>query len=465
MASKPIPVQEGVKFYPKRVVKKKVYDGETWETDKTNDRNKIKTNEHINITTKLTTTCICCNSDFPNRQELETHRKNCRFQPKESFIKHHRAPRIEDPRVVIEKMILPSSQPQQLSYADAAKSPSQQRVQVSSQAKPASKQTKNDPSSARAAPSKSTTSTSTAIGKKTTGGQINSAQSGPKRKIKPSSTPSPPPATTLSTDDSSNLPPAQMSNPHTKGNSENVPTIYTEITQWRRNLFKLPNGSLGKKFIDEKCKLLNRWASTEEEALMLLMMMPNLLLQRTSKKSKARENKDHLQRRLTMWDDGKLTDLMEEGKYIQSRLPEPTNRQNDEELVKAFRNHMTRGNVNAALRLLDKTNNKGILPINEETIRQLHEKHPVGEPIHEEMLLSGPIQHVHPVLFDDMNGELVRKVAMKMKGAAGPSCYDSDEWKMILTSRRYGSSSDDLCDAVARVAKTLCIENRTNEGE
>ena len=42
MASKPIPVQEGVKFYPKRVAKKKVYDGETWETDKTNDKNKIE---------------------------------------------------------------------------------------------------------------------------------------------------------------------------------------------------------------------------------------------------------------------------------------------------------------------------------------------------------------------------------------------------------------------------------------
>ena len=149
---------------------------------------------------------------------------------------------------------------------------------------------------------------------------------------------------------------------------------------------------------------------------------------------------------------------------IQSRLPEPTNRQNDEELVKAFRNHMIRGNVNAALRLLDKTSNKGILPINEETIRQLHEKHPVGEPIHDEMLLAGPKQHVHPVLFDDINGELVRKVAMKMRGAAGPSCYDSDEWKMILTSRQYVSSSDDLCDAVARVARTLCIEDRTNEG-
>ena len=93
----------------------------------------------------------------------------------------------------------------------------------------------------------------------------------------------------------------------------------------------------------------------------------------------------------------------------------------------------------------------------------MHEKHPVGEPAHEEMLLSGPMRHVHPVVFDDINGELVQKVAMKMKGAAGPSCFDSDDWKTILVSRQFGTSSGDLCDTIANVAKTLCTEDRTNQ--
>ena len=234
------------------------------------------------------------------------------------------------------------------------------------------------------------------------------------------------------------------------------------MTQWRRNLFKLPKGNLGKKFVDEKTKLLNRWATTnEEEALTQLMIMPNLLLQRTSKKTKARENKNHLQRRLELWENGKLNELMEEGKSIQNRLPKLPSRQSEEEMIKAFRNHMLKGNVNGALRLLNQANNKGILPITEETIKLLHEKHPVGEPQHEEMLLSGPIKHVHPVIFDDINGDLVRRIAMKMKGAAGPSCFDSDDWKTILVSRQFGTSSSDLCDSIAKVAKTLCTENRT----
>ena len=103
---------------------------------------------------------------------------------------------------------------------------------------------------------------------------------------------------------------------------DEVESVYREITQWRRNLFNLPKGNLGKKFVDEKTKLLNQWiTSNEEQSLMLLMMMPNLLLQRTSQKTKARENKNHLERRLKLWEEGKLSDLVEEGKCIQSRLP------------------------------------------------------------------------------------------------------------------------------------------------
>ena len=61
---------------------------------------------------------------------------------------------------------------------------------------------------------------------------------------------------------------------------------------------------MGKKYVEEMTRLINRWSATnEEDSLKLLMAMPNLLLQRSSKGVKARVNKDHLRR------DG----LMEEG--------------------------------------------------------------------------------------------------------------------------------------------------------
>ena len=220
--------------------------------------------------------------------------------------------------------------------------------------------------------------------------------------------------------------------------------------------------TLGKRYIDEMTRLLNKWSSTnEEEALKLLMMMPNMLLQRSSKKCKARENKNHLTRRLELWENKEFEKLVEEGKSIQQRLTENNGEKKERDWIRQFRDHMMMGRINAALRLLDKSGNKGILPISEETIKQLNVKHPVGEPLHDEMMLHGPVQDIHPIIFDDLNSELVRKVAMKMKGAAGPSCFDSDDWKNVLLSRVHGTSSGDLCEAVAKAAKALCTENRT----
>ena len=161
-----------------------------------------------------------------------------------------------------------------------------------------------------------------------------------------------------------------------------ISSIYSEITKWRRNLFRLPKGNLGKRFVDEMTKLLNTWSTTnEEDALMLLMSMPNLLLQRTSKKVKARVNKNHLIRRLNMWENSEYSELLEEGKCIQQRLKNGSqNQQQNEDWIKSFRNQMMRGKVNPALRLLDKNSAKGVLPICPETIAQLHEKHLRGEP-------------------------------------------------------------------------------------
>ena len=51
-----------------------------------------------------------------------------------------------------------------------------------------------------------------------------------------------------------------------------------------------------------------------------------------------------------------------------------------------------------------------------------------------EMRLLGPVNEVNPVLFDDINANLVKKVALKMRGAAGPSCFDANDWRGVLVS-------------------------------
>ena len=88
---------------------------------------------------------------------------------------------------------------------------------------------------------------------------------------------------------------------------------------------------------------------------------------------------------------------------------------------------MKTGNVNAALRLLTESPSTGILQINDDTIKQLHEKHPECQPLNYEMILKGPINQIHPIIFDYFNSELVQKVALKTKGAAGPSNFDAND--------------------------------------
>ena len=71
------------------------------------------------------------------------------------------------------------------------------------------------------------------------------------------------------------------------------------------------------------------------------MILPSLLLKKTSKGSKTRVNKDHLQRKFDMWDEKKIEDLVKEGKIIQSRFNDDNNGRVEEDMVKLlFRNLM-----------------------------------------------------------------------------------------------------------------------------
>jgi hypothetical protein len=69
----------------------------------------------------------------------------------------------------------------------------------------------------------------------------------------------------------------------------NCKKVYTEIVKWRRNLFLLPSGAVGKQFIEQLNKVVSGFvskSSTESAAMTMLMIMPALLLQKPTKKVK-----------------------------------------------------------------------------------------------------------------------------------------------------------------------------------
>ena len=84
----------------------------------------------------------------------------------------------------------------------------------------------------------------------------------------------------------------------------------------------------------------------------------------------------------------------------------------------------------------------------------LKSKHPQSNPVHQELLNPGVPPDVHPTTFDAIDAALFRSIALRTKGAAGPSGLDAYTWRRLCTS--FKAASDNLCHSLALVAKRLC---------
>ena len=195
------------------------------------------------------------------------------------------------------------------------------------------------------------------------------------------------------------------------------------------------------------------------------MTMPALLLQKPHSKSKTRDHISCLNRRLALWEKGNTAELLKEGKVIQSHLRSSFGGHPDhdnEKLARTFSKLMMEGRVRAALRLATNTNT-GLFSLDEmisdnsrKTVRDvLEEKHPEPKPAHAETIVSQLNNEFHPIIFESITPEIIRKCALQTQGAAGPSGVDAMHWRRFCTA--FGEKSNDLCSALARFAKRLCI--------
>ena len=141
-----------------------------------------------------------------------------------------------------------------------------------------------------------------------------------------------------------------------------------------------------------------------------------------------------------------------------------------EKTARIFSRLMLQGKVNAALRLLSRDDNGGVLFLddliptgigqNGEVIQQttwdvLMEKHPEGKPASDDVLLdTSSTNHCHDqIIFEQITGEVIRQAALHTHGAAGPSGVDAHACRRFCSS--FQDASTDLCNALAAVAKRL----------
>ena len=121
---------------------------------------------------------------------------------------------------------------------------------------------------------------------------------------------------------------------------------------------------------------------------------------------------------------------------------------------------MEKGNINGTLKLLTSNISKGILPLDDKTLSLLKQKHPAlsMSELNEEVLLRGEKPSVHPVVFEDIDENMVKEAALKTKGGSGPSRLDAEGWKKIIVSKSYGIINADLRRAFANLIKNICTE-------
>ena len=233
--------------------------------------------------------------------------------------------------------------------------------------------------------------------------------------------------------------------------SRDLDVAYEEIVYWRQNLFLVPTGNAGKRFIKEMTRLINSWLDTtaiKPVALKALMVMPALLLQKPSRISKSKDHSLALARRIKSWKKGNIQDLLHEGKTIQSLLNSSKKALSTNEISKRFIEKMSKGNINGAIKLLSDNIQNGILPLNDETLKLLKQKHPEGrDPSNDVLLPDTPIQ-IHPIRFEEIDSEQIRQSALKTRGGAGPSGLDGDGWRRILTSNSFGTEPSDLRSSI-----------------
>ena len=120
---------------------------------------------------------------------------------------------------------------------------------------------------------------------------------------------------------------------------------------------------------------------------------------------------------------------------------------------------MKKGKTTAAVKLLSSNMQGGVLPLNEETKKLLLEKHPEPSPISHEALVESIAEEIHPVVFDEIDGESIRKAMMATKGGAGTSGLDADGWRHILLSKNFKAENEELRNQLAICTRKLAKEN------
>ena len=266
--------------------------------------------------------------------------------------------------------------------------------------------------------------------------------------------------------ESSTIEPRTIQDPWSNPCPELIETtrkIYTKVVHWKLVFMILSKNKIGYNFIETLNRTLNSLIENNKNAFAMhpAMIFPHLLLCKTKFEIDGSLSKT-IARRLKQWQDGDLDGLYNEGKALQMRLLKGNRRKTETE-AQQFNKLMNTGKISSAIAKLTDTS-KGVLSLDEivksKTVEQtLIEKHPPSEPINENY--NTPVSNetipFHPSIFDQINGQHIKKAAMRTHGSHGPSGLDANEWRRILT--HFGQQSVEISKQLLKLPKNWPQKN------
>ena len=143
---------------------------------------------------------------------------------------------------------------------------------------------------------------------------------------------------------------------------------------------------------------------------------------------------------------------MREGRAIQKSLGN-SRRASPPNTAKVFANLVMNGQINSALRYLSDNQGGGVLPLDDDVMRQLKEKHPNPQEACLGSLLFGPMEDIPDFIYQQ-----IIYAALRTKGSGGPSGVDSNGFRRILGSKSFKKPGIELCEAIATMTRRLCTE-------
>ena len=113
------------------------------------------------------------------------------------------------------------------------------------------------------------------------------------------------------------------------------------------------------------------------------------------------------------------------------------------------------GQINSTLRYLSENDGAGVLPVTDDVMAQLRDKHPSPQEDRLGSLLYGSVENVPDTIYQQINGEMVRDAALRTNASGGPSSVDANGFRRILASKSFNKSGTGLCASTAAMTKRL----------